>query len=65
MSEQKQMSPTQKKRRYAKYAMAAAMGVLVISGMQKGKTARNVHTLSGIALVGLSVYHTYLYKSRS
>ncbi len=59
------MSPQRKKRRYAKYAMAAAMGVLVISGMQRGRTARNLHTASGIVLVGLSVYHTYLYKNRS
>ena len=65
MSEKKQISPAQKKKRYAKYAMAASMGVLVVSGMYNGKTARTVHTLSGIALVGLSVYHTYLYKNRS
>jgi hypothetical protein len=65
MPEEKKMSPMQKKRRYTKYAMTAALGVLVVSGFEKGKTAKKLHVAAGAALVGLSIYHTYLYKNRS
>ncbi|MCD8553448.1 MULTISPECIES: hypothetical protein [Seleniivibrio] len=65
MPEEKKLSPMQKKRRYTKYAMTAALGVLVVSGFNKGKTSRNIHSIAGVALVGLSVYHTFLYKNRS
>ncbi|ADD68894.1 conserved hypothetical protein [Denitrovibrio acetiphilus DSM 12809] len=61
----KSLPPLQKKRRYAKYAMAGAMGVLVYTGMQRGRTSRSLHIAAGTALVGLSVYHTLLYKNRS
>jgi len=65
MPEEKKLSPLQIKRRYTKYAMAASLCVLVVSGFQKGKTARTVHTAAGFALIGLAAYHTALYKKRS
>lgn len=65
MPEERTLSPMQKKRRYTKYAMTAALGVLVMSGFQKGKQARQLHVAAGAALVGLAIYHTSLYKNRS
>lgn len=59
------MSATQKKRRYTKYAMAGSLALLLVSGFGKGKSSRNLHTAAGAALIGLSVYHTSLYKNRS
>jgi hypothetical protein len=54
--------PTQ--RRLAKAGMATSMGVLVWSAMVRGRQAMRYHTLAGVALLGFTVWHIALYKSR-
>lgn len=58
---------TKQKQRVAKYAMTGTMAMLVYTGLKKGKTAKKLHIVSGVALMALSFYHTslYPYKSRS
>jgi len=55
------------KRRAVKYAMTASMAALVYTGLKKGSSAKKLHIVAGIALMGLSAYHTVLYplKNRS
>lgn len=55
--------PTQ--RTIAKAGMGVAMGALVWSAMARGRTAMRYHTLAGVALLGFTVWHIALYKSRN
>lgn len=48
-------------RKITKNALAASVAVLAITALAKGKTAKNIHTFTGVALVGLSVWHAELY----
>jgi len=50
------------KRRAAKYLMTASMAALVYTGLKKGRSSKSLHIISGIALMGLSAYHTSLYN---
>lgn len=50
-----------RKRRAVKYAMTASMALCVYTGLKKGSDAKKLHIASGIALMGLSYYHTHLY----
>jgi len=50
-------------RELAKLGMTAALGLLVITGFTRDRTARGLHVLAGGALVGLSVWHHLLYSS--
>lgn len=53
------------KKELAKVGMAVSMGVLVLSGFNtRNKFSRNLHIISGAALVGLSYYHTKLYENK-
>jgi len=53
-----------RKRRAVKYAMTASMAVCVYTGLKKGGDAKKLHILSGMALMGLSYYHTSLYPKK-
>ena len=52
-------------RKLAKTGMGASMGVLVWSAMVRGRKAMHYHTLAGVALLGFTVWHIALYKSRN
>jgi hypothetical protein len=54
-----------RKRRAVKYAMTASMALCVYTGLKKGKDAKKLHIASGIALMGLSYYHTHLYPKKT
>ncbi len=48
-----------------KTGMAVSMGLLVWTGMGKGRRSRpgrTLHTWAGIALIGFSVWHYHLYQ---
>jgi hypothetical protein len=40
------------------------MGVLLWSALARGRGAMKYHTLAGVALLGFTVWHIALYKSR-
>ena len=42
--------------------MTASLVSLVLTGMKRGRLARQLHLASGIALIGFSVWHYFLYQ---
>jgi hypothetical protein len=52
-----------KNRSLAKTGMAAAMGVLVLTGFLRGRKASVAHVVAGVALLGLSYWHHTLYAN--
>ncbi|MGE4497162.1 hypothetical protein [Geovibrio ferrireducens] len=60
-AKKKNPSAVMRKRRLVKNAMILTMAATVVSGFGKGKAAKHVHIAAGCALVGLSIYHNYLY----
>ncbi len=53
----------QEKRKLAKVGLATSMGLLTLTGFTKALPFSNkIHTLSGIALLGFSLWHANLYK---
>ncbi|ASM40789.1 hypothetical protein [Campylobacter sputorum] len=58
----KSLSLTTKKE-IAKLGMAISMGLVVLSAFNtRSKFGKNLHIVSGAALVGFSYYHTKLYN---
>ncbi len=57
--------PVTTQRTLAKTGMGISMGVLVWSAMARGRQALRYHTLAGVALLGFTVWHIALYKSRN
>ncbi len=51
-------------RELAKLGLAVAVGVLVVTGLSRSRSSRQLHVIAGGALVGLSVWHHLLYPSR-
>lgn len=49
-------------RQYAKVGMSASMGVLVLTSIMGTKRTRPWHLVSGVALVGFSLWHHSLYE---
>ncbi len=52
------------KREIAKVAMAASLGVTVVSALflKKDRTMKQIHTGAGVALAGFSLWHHFLYQ---
>lgn len=46
----------------AKIGMSLSLGTLVATGLIAGRGARTLHVLSGIAMVGFSIWHYSLYQ---
>lgn len=59
---EKQASRIVRERRVARIGMTAAMGALMATGLMRGRGARVFHIWSGLALIGLSVWHHNLYR---
>lgn len=55
------------KKEFAKIGMTVSMGLLVLSSFSlKSRFSKNLHVISGAALVGFSFYHNSLYdKNKS
>lgn len=54
------------KKELVKIGMSLSMGLVVLSGFNtRSKFSRNLHIISGVALVGLSYYHTQLYDKKA
>ena len=51
----------ERKRSAAKVGMTLSMGALIATGLMRGRGARTLHIWSGVALLGLSVWHHRLY----
>lgn len=49
------------KRELAKLGMTASLGALVVTGMCRSCRSRQWHLLAGVALVGFSTWHHFLY----
>ncbi len=50
------------KRSLAKFGMAGALGVLVLTGyLRRAPNARLLHVCAGVALLGLGAWHYTLY----
>lgn len=49
------------KRELAKLGMTVCLGVLVVTGLCRSRTSRRWHAAAGVALVGLSAWHHFLY----
>lgn len=68
----RQSSPTngngngalQSQRELAKQGMAASLAALVFTGLSKTYFMRYAHVVAGVALIGLSVWHSALYKNK-
>ncbi|QAR32901.1 hypothetical protein EP073_05625 [Geovibrio thiophilus] len=60
-AKKKNASAIMRKRKIVKNAMIFAMAATVVTGFGRGKGHKQLHIASGIALVGLSIYHNYLY----
>ncbi|MDD7567908.1 MAG: helicase [Helicobacter sp.] len=59
------ITSTESKREFAKLGMSASLITCVGSAFfMKNKTAKNLHILSGIALVGFSIWHSSLYDKK-
>jgi len=52
------------KRKTAVVGMTACMAGLVITGFSRGRSMRQLHTWTGIALIGLSIWHWRLYQPK-
>lgn len=53
------------KKELAKIGMSVSMGLVVLTAFNtKNKFSKNLHILSGVALVGFSYYHTKLYSKK-
>lgn len=53
------------KKELAKIGMSISMGLVVLTAFNtKNKFSKNLHILSGAALVGFSYYHTKLYSKK-
>ncbi|WP_297574714.1 helicase [uncultured Campylobacter sp.] len=51
-------------RKVAKVGMVASMGLLCATSFNlQGRGSKNIHTISGIALVGFSLWHAMLYET--
>lgn len=57
----KNPSAVMRKRKLVKNALIFTMAATVVTGFGKGKASKQLHVASGVALVGLSIYHNYLY----
>lgn len=51
--------------KFAKIGMSVSLATLCITALNlKNKKSKNLHLLSGIALVGFSLYHANLYSGK-
>ena len=55
----------ERKRSTAKIGMTVSLGSLVATGFMRGRGAKNLHIISGIALIGFSYWHHALYLPRN
>jgi len=55
----------EEKKSIAKIGMTASLGVLVVTGLTRGRGAKALHVWSGIALMGFSWWHHQLYQPKS
>ncbi|GAB6042544.1 hypothetical protein [Endothiovibrio diazotrophicus] len=62
MGQRKQI--LQASRTAAKAGMAASMATLVYTGF-RGRKAMGLHTWAGMALLGFTLWHVYLYQPKS
>ena len=63
MGQRKQVLQTS--RAAAKVGMAASMATLVYTGFKRGRKAMGLHTWAGMALLGFTLWHVYLYQPKS
>jgi hypothetical protein len=52
-------------RELAKQGLAASLAALVLTGLSKTYFMRYAHVVAGLALIGLSLWHNGLYKSKT
>lgn len=51
-------------RQAAKWGMGASMAALFYTGFRGGRRAMDLHVWAGVALLGFSLWHLYLYQPR-
>jgi hypothetical protein len=54
----------QASRTAAKIGMGASLGTLVYTGFKRGKGYMKTHTWAGMALLGFTLWHIYLYQPK-
>lgn len=52
------------KRKTAIAGMTVCMAALVVTGYNRGRSMRKIHSWAGLALIGLSVWHWRLYQPK-
>jgi hypothetical protein len=50
---------------FVKNGLAVVMGALVVTGFMRTPRARSIHMATGVALIGLSIWHHRLYQSKN
>ncbi len=53
-----------KQRKIAKAGLISSLAFTTVSGFVKGDYGKKVHVASGLALIGFSIWHSNLYKSK-
>ncbi len=48
----------------AKVGMGASLGMLVYTGFKGGRKYMHTHTWAGMALLGFTLWHVYLYQPK-
>lgn len=48
----------------AKAGMTSSLVVLTWTGFQRGRRYRRIHTWAGLAMIGFSVWHWWLYRPK-
>ncbi len=54
----------QASRTAAKVGMGASLGMLVYTGFKGGRKSMHTHTWAGMALLGFTLWHVYLYQPK-
>ena len=54
----------QASRTAAKVGMGASLGMLVYTGFKGGRKYMHTHTWAGMALLGFTLWHVYLYQPK-
>jgi hypothetical protein len=62
MGERKQILKAS--RTVAKVGMGLSMGTLVYTGFKRGRKYMNTHSWAGMALLGFTLWHVYLYQPK-
>lgn len=60
-AEKKPFMTKAEQRKLAKIGLVATLGVVTLTGFIRHRQLKPLHTASGLALIGLSVWHANLY----